>query len=237
MDLEEMAMRLNSLEQARNDDLQKAAQQAFMNKYGSRISNNDSLGLVILNELNRRGVDVSAADEAVTSILDQLRMEATALLDTIKDNMQQASDLIDKVDDMQQAVESASMAVDADTSVPSAEMEAGTGAPVEPFDPTTVSPAPEGDEVSPAPEGGEVSPAPEGGEASPAPEGGEVSPAPEGGEVSPAPEGGEMPPVGDVVSDKRMKMLKHRKSVISDKRMKNVHKLDSDIIAACSRSF
>ena len=226
MDLEEMAMRLNSLEQARNDDMQKAAQQAFMNKYGSRISNNDSLGLVILNELNRQGVDVSAADEAVTAILDQLRMEATALLDTIKDNMQQASDLMNKVDDMQTAVENASMAVGADVSIPSAEMEAGMGEPVEPFDPSTLPP-----------EGGEMPPAQEGDMGGMPPEGGEMPPAPAPAPASTEPPAPAPAPEGDVVSDKRMKMLKHRKSVVSDRRMKNVQKLDSSIIAACSRSF
>ena len=100
MDLEELSMRLGSLERARASDMQKAAQQAFMDKYGSRISNNTSLGLIILNELNRKGIDTSAADEAVQEILDQLRMEATMLLDTIKDNMEQGSELLDKINEL-----------------------------------------------------------------------------------------------------------------------------------------
>ena len=129
MDIEELAARLGTLEQARNDDLQKAAQQAFMSKYGSRISNNDGLGLVILNELNRRGVDTSAADEAVQEILDQLRMECTMLLDTIKDDMQQAADLADKVDAMQGAVEAAGEATGADLSETSDTQEMPEGIP------------------------------------------------------------------------------------------------------------
>lgn len=122
MDLEELSMRLGSLERARASDMQKAAQQAFMDKYGSRISNNTSLGLIILNELNRKGIDTSAADEAVQEILDQLRMEATMLLDTIKDNMEQGSELLDKINDMQESVEAAAAATGADLSVSSEEV-------------------------------------------------------------------------------------------------------------------
>ena len=124
MDLEELSMRLGSLERARASDMQKAAQQAFMDKYGSRISNNTSLGLIILNELNRKGIDTSAADEAVQEILDQLRMEATMLLDTIKDNMEQGSELLDKINDMQESVEAAAAATGADLSVSSEEVPA-----------------------------------------------------------------------------------------------------------------
>lgn len=124
MDLEELSMRLGSLERARASDMQKAAQQAFMDKYGSRISNNTSLGLIILNELNRKGIDTSAADEAVQEILDQLRMEATMLLDTIKDNMEQGSELLDKINDMQESVEAAAAATGADLSVSSEEIPA-----------------------------------------------------------------------------------------------------------------
>ena len=124
MDLEELSMRLGSLERARASDMQKAAQQAFMDKYGSRISNNTSLGLIILNELNRKGIDTSAADEAVQEILDQLRMEATMLLDTIKDNMEQVSELLDKINDMQESVEAAAAATGADLSVSSEEVPA-----------------------------------------------------------------------------------------------------------------
>lgn len=122
MDLEELSARLGSLEQARADDLQQAAQQAFMDKYGSRISNNKGLGLVILNELNRRGIDTSAADEAVQEILGNLRNEANMLLDTIKDNMNTANALIDKIDGMDQSVQTAALATGADTSVPTSEL-------------------------------------------------------------------------------------------------------------------
>ena len=202
MDLEELSMRLGSLERARAADMQKAAQQAFMDKYGSRISNNTSLGLIILNELNRKGIDTSAADEAVQEILDQLRMEATMLLDTIKDNMEQGSELLDKINDMQESVEAAAAATGADLSVSSEEV------------PTEISEAeagmmPEGQpsmEGMPADAGMEGTPgmgtAPEG---MPADAGMGEPPA---AEVPPE-QTQEQLPEGDVVSDARMKRIKN----------------------------
>ena len=124
MDLDELSARLSSLEEQRDIDARMAAQQAFMDKYGSRMSNNASLGSVILNELNRRGIDTSAADEAVQQIIDQLRMEATMLLDTLKDNMEQANELVDKLDAVEESVQAAADATGADISLPSEEMAA-----------------------------------------------------------------------------------------------------------------
>ena len=206
MDLEELSMRLGSLERARASDMQKAAQQAFMDKYGSRISNNTSLGLVILNELNRRGVDTSAADEAVQEILDQLRMEATMLLDTIKDTMTQGSELLEKVNDMQESVEAAAAATGADLSVPSEEI------------PAELSEAAEG--MAP-PEGMEQLPM-EGAPADMPPEGMEQPPM-EGAPADMPPEGMEQPPMegapadmppegmpeGNDISDIHMKRIKN----------------------------
>ena len=199
MDLEELSMRLGSLERARAADMQKAAQQAFMDKYGSRISNNTSLGLIILNELNRKGIDTSAADEAVQEILDQLRMEATMLLDTIKDNMEQGSELLDKINDMQESVEAAAAATGADLSVSSEEV------------PTEISEAEAGmmPEGQPSMEGmpAEAGMMPEGQpsmEGMPADAGMGEPPA----EVPPE-QTQEQLPEGDVVSDARMKRIKN----------------------------
>lgn len=200
MDLEELSMRLGSLERARATDMQKAAQQAFMDKYGSRISNNSSLGLIILNELNRRGVDTSAADEAVQEILDQLRMEATMLLDTIKDTMEQGSELLDKIDNMQESVEAAAAATGTDMSVTSEEMpaelsEAEAGMMPEEQPPMEGAPMPE--EGMPADAGMEGAPAPE-----------EEMPADSGEPpAEPAPE--QMQEQGQVISDARMKRVKN----------------------------
>ena len=226
MDINEMALRLSSLERARSEDQQKAAQQAFMDKYGNRISNNANLGLVILNELNRRNIDTSAADEAVTEILDNLRMEATALLDTIKENMDSANEIIDKVESMQEAVDAAAAATGAD-------MSEGVGQVEQPM--MDQLPPPEGGEMPPAEGEGAAMP-PEGGEMPPA-EGEGAAMPPEGGEMPPAPE--EQLPPQNAISDKRMKFIK---GVISDKRMKRnkqnlAYKLDPGIINACSSGF
>ena len=264
MDLEELSMRLGSLERARASDMQKAAQQAFMDKYGSRISNNTSLGLVILNELNRRGVDTSAADEAVQEILDQLRMEATMLLDTIKDTMTQGSELLEKVNDMQESVEAAAAATGADLSVPSEEI------------PAELSEAAEG--MAP-PEGMEQLPM-EGAPADMPPEGMEQPPM-EGAPADMPPEG---MPEGNDISDIHMKRIKNMqdnwgktseqkkreeestkasdkkdgnrkeqraktiRGIVSDRRMKSVKKnvsvkpanqqhLSSNIISACMGGY
>ena len=220
MDINEMALRLSSLERARSEDQQKAAQQAFMDKYGNRISNNANLGLVILNELNRRNIDTSAADEAVTEILDNLRMEATALLDTIKENMDSANEIIDKVESMQEAVDAAAAATGAD-------MSEGVGQVEQPMM-DQLSP-PEGAAMPPAPE--EQIPPAEG-------EGAAMPPATEE-QIPPAKgEGAAMPPQ-NAISDKHMKFIK---GVISDKRMKRnkqnlAYKLDPGIINACSSGF
>ena len=214
MDMQEMALRLGNLERARSEDMQKMAQQAFMDKYGSRVSNNESLGLVILNELNRRGVDVSAADEAVQQILDQLRMEATALLDTIKDTMTDASDLIDKVDTMQEAVEVAGMATGADMSQPSAAMNAGELPPVEPMEPPPPMPPEGGDMGGMPPEGGDMGGMP-----------------PEGGEPAPAPAPEEMPPQ-NTPSDARIKRVQAMRAHMPKPKATGM-KLDSNIISAC----
>ena len=239
MDMQEMALRLGNLERARSEDMQKMAQQAFMDKYGSRVSNNESLGLVILNELNRRGVDVSAADEAVQQILDQLRMEATALLDTIKDTMTDASDLIDKVDTMQEAVEVAGMATGADMSQPSAAMNAGELPPVEPMEPPPPMPPEGGDMGGMPPEGGDMGGMPpEGGEPAPAPEGGMPPEGgdmggmpPEGGEPAPAPAPEEMPPQ-NTPSDARIKRVQAMRAHMPKPKATGM-KLDSNIISAC----
>jgi hypothetical protein len=55
----------------------------FMDKYGAKFNGDEGIGTAILAELNRRGVDTSAADEAVQEIIDNLRQDASALLDKL----------------------------------------------------------------------------------------------------------------------------------------------------------
>lgn len=219
MELEELSARLSDLERSRDEDRQKAAQQAFMGKYGSRISNNESLGLVVLNELNRKGVDTSAADEAVTEILDQLRMEATALLDAINDYK-------DKVDDVTDAFETAEEVVggESDTSKPTSEVqedlalepgsEEGGEAPETP--PSDMA----GEDVGmpPLPPDMPGQPAPDMGGA-PAPDMGGMPPPDMGG--APAPDMSAPPPPDQnmQLSDRRFKNIQN---IVSDRRMKRI---------------
>ena len=109
MELDQLAEKLSMLEA----NQQRDTQSRFMDKYGAKFSNDGDLGVAILGELNRRGVDVSAADRAVQEILDGLRSEATALLDKIKSDENQVSDLMDKLNTIDESVQAASGGDDA----------------------------------------------------------------------------------------------------------------------------
>lgn len=87
---EELMARLSQLEQGYYGDKEAARQRQFMDTYGGRFSNNHSLGMAILNELDARGIDTSAADEAVQEILDTLRTDCQSILDLLG-NVQEAA--------------------------------------------------------------------------------------------------------------------------------------------------
>ena len=107
MTLEEMSMRLASIEDSIKAERDAKRQQEFMERYGNMFSNNNEIGLAILNQLDRKGVDVSAATEAVQSIIQDVLMECTMLMNVFKNAMQQQGELIDKVSDIAQAVDTA----------------------------------------------------------------------------------------------------------------------------------
>jgi hypothetical protein len=94
-----------------------------MDKYGTKFSGDEGIGVAILAELGRRGIDTSAADEAVQDILDRIRAEATAVLDKIKMDERTVSDLMDKVATVEEAVQAAGGAV------PGADANVGTMPP------------------------------------------------------------------------------------------------------------
>lgn len=87
---EELMARLSQLEQGYYGDKEAARQKQFMDTYGSRFSNNHGLGMAILNELDARGIDTSAADEAIQQILDTLRTDCQSILDLLG-NVQEAA--------------------------------------------------------------------------------------------------------------------------------------------------
>lgn len=104
---EELLARLQNLENSYYGDKEQTRQKSFFDTYGSRFSNNRGLGLAILNELDARGIDTSAADEAVTEILDTLRTECNEIIESIKGVQEQAVDTARKVETVQNVVSEA----------------------------------------------------------------------------------------------------------------------------------
>lgn len=104
---EELMARLQQLEDGYYGDKEAARQKQFFDTYGSRFSNNHGLGLAILNELDARGIDTSAADEAVTQIIDQLRTECNEIIEALKEVQTQAIEQAQKVEDIGNVVSEA----------------------------------------------------------------------------------------------------------------------------------
>ena len=192
---EELMARLSQLENSYNADKQAAREKQFFDTYGGRFSNNRGLGLAILNELDARGIDTSAADEAVQQILDQLRTECNEILELTKEANEAAIQNAQKVEEVAnvvaQAVASnpdASMPMSPPPTVESAEMPPAIDAmdPDGEFNPDDVPPA-EGTEGT---------------------EGTEQTEQPAEGDVPPE----EPPAEGDEVSDIRKKRIERMKS-------------------------
>ena len=160
---EELMARLTQLENSYNADKQAARERQFFDTYGGRFSNNRGLGLAILNELDARGIDTSAADEAVQQILDQLRTECNEILELTKEANEAAIQTAQKVEDVANVVSQA-VASNPDASMPMTPPPAVESAEVPPaiedinpdgeFNPDNVPPAEgtEGTEVPPAEE-------------------------------------------------------------------------------------
>ena len=114
---EELMARLAQLENSYNADKQAAREKQFFDTYGGRFSNNRGLGLAILNELDARGIDTSAADEAVQQILDQLRTECNEILELTKEANEAAIQNAQKVEEVANVVAQA-VASNPDASMP-----------------------------------------------------------------------------------------------------------------------
>ena len=204
---EELMARLTQLENSYNADKQAARERQFFDTYGGRFSNNRGLGLAILNELDARGIDTSAADEAVQQILDQLRTECNEILELTKEANEAAIQTAQKVEDVANVVSQA-VASNPDTSMPMT--------PPPTVEPAEVPPAME-DADEPNFEGLDDSVPAEGTEGT---EGAEGTEGTEGTEVPPAEEQAtegnvptEVPPVEDTeVSDIRQKRISRMKS-------------------------
>jgi K+/H+ antiporter YhaU regulatory subunit KhtT len=182
MEMDELAAELAALKGNLAQRDQMETQRGFIDKYGSKFSGDEGIGVAILGELGRRGIDTSAADEAVQEILDNIRMEATAILDKIKGEQSAVSDLMDKMNTIEESIEAASGAMPDSAG-------AEVGMPPEGAPPPEPGMSPEMEGAMPPEEG----------------MGGEMPP-PEGGGEAPPPEEGAQPPEGEV-SDRRMKYI------------------------------
>lgn len=200
---EDLLMRLQNLENSYYGDKEAARQQSFMDTYGGRFSNNRGLGMAILNELDARGIDTSAADEAVQQILDTLRTECNEIIESIKDVQESAIENARKVEEVANVVDevvagNSNATVGPDVPVTGTEeaITPGVEAPAEP-NPDALMP-----------EGGEMPPA----------ESPVEAPAEPPVEPPAEPPVEEMPPE-QVPSDERIKRIR---AVVSDRRMKRI---------------
>ncbi len=161
MTLEDLAERLSNIENAEAARAAEAEQKGFIDKYGAMFSGDEGIGMAILAEMNRRGISSAAvgADRAVQEILDQIREEATMVLDKIKADRDTVNELINEVQDVQEAV-SAALGEDMSTGgngiVEEPDVDAALNEELPPLPPEGEEPLPpEGEELPPLPPEGE----------------------------------------------------------------------------------
>ena len=199
---DDLLARLQMLEDGYYGDKRAAREQNFFDTYGARFSNNRGLGLAILNELDARGIDTSAADEAVQQILDQLRVECNEIIESIKGVQEAAIENAQKVEAIQNVV-GQQVAANPDATM-GGEMPMAEGLEVPP-DPLMNSMDPNAEFVPP--EGGEAA-APVEGDAAPIDEA-PVEEAPvEEAPVEEAAAGESAPEEDATLSDKRLKITR-----------------------------
>jgi len=163
MTLEDLAERLSNIENAEAARAAEAEQKGFIDKYGAMFSGDEGIGMAILAEMNRRGISSAAvgADRAVQEILDQIREEATMVLDKIKADRNTVNELIGEVQDVQEAVSAAlgeNMSTEGNGIVEEPDVEAALNEELPPLPPEGEEPLPpEGEEPLP-PEGEEPLP-------------------------------------------------------------------------------
>ena len=229
----------NGLRAEREKQAQEQELQQLLDSYGMQFNGRRDVGMEILNQLHRRGVDTSAASSnAVQDIITDMQAQIAQLYDDFNQKrqemdqiQQQAAQLTDQINNIDQVV--------ADTTGDGSEI------PV----PTNMSPEQAPTEVPPAPDATMAPPAPDG---SVPPE----QPAPDTTSEVPPPA-----PEQPVVSDVRLKnvdtlnpmqnqqqfFIKKTNRVnvapsadiLSDKRVKEVHTptFGRHLISVASRGF
>ena len=118
-DLEPRLAALEQLAQAQQEKeaqaQQAAALQSIKDQYGMRFNNRDDVGMEILNQLARKGVDVSAASSnAVQDILDDMQAQVAQLYDDfnqqkheMQETQNQAAELADQLNQIDETVKAA----------------------------------------------------------------------------------------------------------------------------------
>lgn len=216
MDAEELAARLQALEDARAQDMYNKQLQSFMTDNGALVSNDEALGRVLYDEvLNRVGPNaaVDAVKATASEIIQELSDQVNMLQDLLKNTTRATEDAIDAVKDQ---------AADLSKSLD----KLGTGK-------EEAAPAAE----MPAPDAGMMPPdMPMDGTFGDMPDAGMMPPDGAMGDVPP--DAGMMPPAeapmdpNMVVSDERMKDKKADKSnkseCVSDKECKDIIKKAAD---------
>jgi hypothetical protein len=248
MDMEQLMQELEMLKAESAAGKAEKRMGGFIDKYGTKFNGNTGIANLILAEMDRRGVSEAseAASEAVQSVLDQLRQEATAILDETKGAMAQVSDLVNKVDEIQQAVDAAGGGGGLGGMPP--EEAAPMGAPALPPESADLGAAPPVGEIPPempiAPAPAEEMPAEAPGLEGAPPLGGDLGAvppeAPAPGTEEPIPPAAEEPlPPEQLPSDVRLKNIKSKfaayaaskKAVPSDENLKKVWRPSKSMLA------
>lgn len=102
MDAEELAARLQALEDARAQDMYNKQLQSFMTDNGALVSNDEALGRVLYDEvLNRVGPDaaVDAVKATASEIIQELSDQVDMLQNLLKNTTRATEDAIDAVKD------------------------------------------------------------------------------------------------------------------------------------------
>lgn len=233
----------NGLRAEREKQMQEQELQQLLDSYGMQFNGRRDVGMEILNQLHRRGVDTSAASSnAVQDIITDMQAQIAQLYDDFNQKrqemdqiQQQAAQLTDQINNIDQVV--------ADTTGDGSEIPVPTNmSPEQPAPDATMTPPPAADE-SVAPPPADMSVPPE-------------QPAPDTTSEVPPPA-----PEQPVVSDVRLKNVdtpnpmqnqqrffikKTNKvnvapsaDILSDKRVKEVHTptFGRHLISVASRGF
>ena len=221
--IDELAQQLSQLSNDYYGDKRKARESDFMDKYGSKFKNDKGLGLAILDELDARGIDTSAADEAVQTIIDQLNSEVKELYNLLNDAKDAVKEQEEKIDTIKDVIDE-QIADNKDSTKDSQDLEEPPAEPIE------------GGEEMPDAGAMPPEPGPDAGMAPPDAGAGAMPPEP------PAPPAqDEQIQAGQMLSDARLKTIKRMKTAWTNRaaaqqKAANSFKPSMGIIGACGGS-